>query len=83
MTNRRSEDYYWITAHYEGRDILIFGGNSYEEAERKGYQELPCMFEVVKLPTRSTAAASRMIKAQTLEQTHDLDRSLRNIRHKM
>lgn len=76
-----NREYYWITAHYDGKDILIYGGESYQEAERKGFQELPCTFEVVMLPTSDIGRASRMIKGRKLEMTQDLSGSMKNLRH--
>lgn len=76
-----NREYYWITAHYQGKDILIYGGESYDEAERKAFQQLPCTFEVVMLPTTDIGRASRMIKSRKLEETQDIGESLRNLRH--
>ena len=77
----RSETHYWITATYQGKDILIYGGASYYEAEQKGNQELPCMFDIIALPTSDIGRASRMVKGQKLEQTRNIDESLKNLRH--
>lgn len=77
----RNQTYYWISAHHQGNDILIYGGETYEEAERKGSEKLPCIFEVIALPTIDIKAASRMLKGRKLEETGNLDESLKRMRH--
>lgn len=80
-----SETHYWIYVDsYEGKPFLAYGSsNSYAEAERKGYELLPCMFEIIELPTREITKASRMIRYRRLEETRDLTDSFRNIRHQV
>lgn len=77
--------YYWIKANYMGKTILILpkgeASLTEESATRYGYEKLPCTFEVVGLPTRVTASASRMLKGRNLDETADIDKSLERYRH--
>ncbi len=73
--------HFWITANHEGQTVLIYGGLTEKEATDKGYAELDCFFEVKQLPTRDVAAASRMLKGETLHNTQDLGASLKRLKH--
>ena len=77
--------YYWIKANYMGKTILILpkgeASLSEDSATKYGYEKLPCTFEVIGLPTRDTASASRMLKGRSLDETADIDKSLERYRH--
>jgi len=79
----RQRIHYWIYVEsYEGRPVLIYGSpNSESEAQRKGFEKLPCPFEVITLPTSDIATASRMVKGRKLDDTQDLGQSLERLRH--
>ena len=74
--------HYWIYCTWEGKDVLIYGSpNSETEAMQKGYEKLPCPFEVIRLATSDIATASRMLKGRKLDDTQDLGKSLERLRH--
>ena len=77
--------YYWIYANYMGKTILIRPKGvdclTEDDARRWGFEKLPCSFEVIGLPTRDTASASRMMKGRSLDETADIDKSLERYRH--
>ena len=76
-----SRTYYWIYGNDNGKPFLYPGGETFEEAQRKGVQQVSCYFEVKALPTRDIATASRMLRAEYLEDTNDISETLR-IRYK-
>ena len=77
--------YYWIKASYMGKTILILpkgeASLSEDSATKYGFEKLPCTFEVIGLPTRDTASASRMLKGRSLDETADIDKSLERYSH--
>ena len=77
----RQRIHYWITGSWEGKDFLIYGGTSEAEAQRKGYEKLPCVFEVIPLGTSEITRASRLLKGRKLEETQDLTGNLERLKH--
>ena len=64
-----ARQYYWIVAHDDtGKPYLIYGGVSEESARDKGIEMLSGIdFEIRKLPTRSLARASSLLKGNRLD----------------
>jgi len=81
--SRYQRKWWWITAKRgDGRDILIFGGASEEEANRRGYEKLAVPFEITELPTKDITAASRMIKGRRIDTGLGIDKSMEKLSHK-
>lgn len=78
--------YYWVRAVHRGRTILVLpkgeAALSEEAAMKWAFTKLPSNFEVVALPTRDTARASRMLKGRSLDETADIDKSMEKYSHK-
>ena len=76
-----SDVYYWVVALHEGK-ILIIGPKSHEaEAEELGTEKFPTSeFEVVALPTRNEARATRMLKGKQL-QNETITDALQRVSH--
>lgn len=75
--------YYWISATKEGRKILLGPYKTEDEATEKGMEKLDISFDVIPLPTSDESRATRMLKAKILEDTSDIDVSLKRVSHKM
>ena len=73
-------EYYWIWG-YDGSRHIVFGAfQTYEEAQQKSMM-LNFPSEVVKLPTRDEASASRILRARLLSKENDTDIVFERFRH--
>ncbi len=75
--------HYWIIARDEkGQTILIYGAPDEQTARMRGLEMLPGVdFVLKRLPTRDLGRASSLLKGSLLEETHDLKRATRRLRH--
>jgi len=80
MESRRY--YYWLYKEVDGKPYLIYGGETEEEAQQKGLEELGTDFRIKRLPTRNIGTASSLMKGNRLEITRDLRQASRRMRHK-
>lgn len=76
--------YWWLTGRNEGKTFLIFGSDkSEDDARQYGLETLPGVdFEIKRLPTRNISEASRQLKGGVLEQTKDINKATRRLKHK-
>jgi len=75
---------WWVkTTSGDGRLVIIGAYNTEEEATSYGFSKLGNNFDVIWLPTRDQAKATRMAKKQMFDQVGDLDRALQRARHKV
>ena len=69
--------YYWIRAEYQGKTLTILpkgeAALTEDGAYRWGYSKLPCNFDVIPLPTRTTSRATQMLKGRKLDDDGDID----------
>lgn len=79
----RGRTFYWIVAYDQGKTIVLAGDYDQATAERKGYEQLDCQFELVGLDTVDITRASRILKARKLAETHDLRESLERMKHQV
>ena len=81
-TSTTFRKYYWIWAEDGNRRIVWGAYSTREEAQRIGASKLNCPFEVVELPTKDEASASRMLRARLLNETGDTENSFSRFSHK-
>ena len=90
----RHRYYYWIVTQDDaGKDYIVSGGATEDEARQRGMEMLGGLdFDIKRLPTIDMATASRMIKGERLLRTHSLtdasrraghERSIKKIRHRI
>ena len=73
--------YYWIVGLHEGKLVVIGPKLDEEEADRIGMEKfLTGEYEVVSLPTRNEARATRMLKGKRL-QSETLTAALEKVGH--
>lgn len=75
-------EYWWVVASFQGRTVIIGPKETEEDANRFGYGQLECPFNVVMMPTRDKARASAMLKARKLEKEGNLGGALERMMHK-
>lgn len=75
--------YYWIVTTVSGKTVIIYGGETEEEANQRGLEKVGGYFEVVPMQTRNRHEASARLKGKKLERTGDIEDSLERIKHKM
>lgn len=61
-----AREYYYIKGVLDGKYVLVGAYETYQEASDIGYQRLTEQFDIISLPTRDIAEASRIIKARNL-----------------
>ena len=75
---------WWVTSTSgDGRLVLIGAYNTEEEATGYGFSKLGNSFEVIWLPTRDQARATRMAKKQMFDRVGNLDKALQRAHHKV
>ena len=79
MTQRT---YFYVKGVLDGKYILVGAYASYGEASSIGYQRLSEQFDVIELPTKNIAEASRMLKARNLQEGLSSDVVVGKFRHK-
>lgn len=73
--------YTWIiTTDSVGKRALIGPYNSEYKAQLKA-DNLDQEYDIVMLPTRNSASASRMVKAKSFEDTGDFTKATKKLRH--
>ena len=78
MLPRRN--YYWL---YGMSSRVVIGAiATADEAENKAMSIMDDEFKVYRLPTKDRKQAVRMIKAKLLEETRELEQSMRRFSHK-
>ena len=75
------QEYWWIWGVYQGRYVALGPYSFEDEARKEGHRRIPGWFDVVELPTRDVAMATRMLKARQLQSGSDLGDVLRPVRH--
>ncbi len=76
--------YWWITAvdAESGKNYLIAGGRSEEEARQKGLEMMGGVdFQIRRLPTRNLSRASSLLKGDKLEHTKSLHEAAQRLGH--
>lgn len=75
-------DYYWLVARDEnGNRYLIYGGETEEEAQQRGFEMLGTRFEIKAFPTKDQNRASSMLKGNILEETSNLKQATKRLKH--
>lgn len=77
------QGYYWILATKDGRTVVLGAYDTEEDANRIGFEKLEGGFEVVELPTRDIAKATKMLKYRKFDQTSKLEEAIKRAKHKI
>ena len=84
---RNSRQYFYVRSHAQRGStgdmmpILLGPYNDFQSAQDVGMTKVHRQFDIVALPTRDLAQASRMLKATILQESSDIDHSLRRLKH--
>lgn len=72
--------YYWVFGRFEGKPLLLGPYNTEDEAHEVGMLKIEGDYEVILLPTRDEARATRMLKARRLKD-ESLREAIEKVRH--
>lgn len=77
--------YFWLLAldTASGKTIIMGPYMSEDDANRVGFEKLAGHFEVVPLPTRDSAKATKMLKYRRFQQTAQLEEAIRRAKHQI
>lgn len=78
------QEYYWILAvePKTGRPIVLGAYSSEDEANRVGFAKIDGSFEVVKLKTRDSSRATKILKYRRFHQTAKLEEATKRAKHR-